>query len=197
MNDLIPRDRPTLVVAATLAALLALVLYCLLQLWLLRLEYVREIDQIEPRTARLLGIIDSAEQLQGQDAAARSAMRKLAYPADRDRAATEAAMQQDIREALAAAGLSIASSQIMSAGRAGGFDKLSLGVTAEGNINALEAALSSLALMRPTVFRQSLKLQPSKARYRRSREAQREQQQSGDQRKLTAKFELFSLRLNN
>jgi general secretion pathway protein M len=197
MNDLIPRDRPTVVVAATLAALLLLVLHCLLQLWLLRLEYAREIDQIEPRTARLLGIVDSAEQLQVQDAAARVAMRKLAYPADRDRAATEAAMQQDIREVLAAAGLSIASSQSMSTGRAGGFDKLSLAVAAEGNINALEAALSSLALMRPTVFIQSLKLRPSKSRYRRSREAQREQQQSGDQRKLTAKFELFSLRLNN
>ena len=189
-------DRPTLVVGCTLGLFLLLVLYWILHFWLLRQDFAEEIESIQPRTARLLGISESHEQLQVASTAARGSLRELAYPAGKDSATAAAAMQQSLRELMAGAGLSVSGSQILPTREADGFDRLSLDISAQGNIDALDEALLRLELMRPLVLVESLSVKPARER-RRSRARQREPAAAvtGDQRQLTVRFQLISLRL--
>jgi general secretion pathway protein M len=187
-------DRPTIVVAISLGLLLLLVLYWVLHFWFLRLDFAREIETIEPRTARLLGIMQSVDQLGTASTAASGRLQELAYGADRDSATAAAAMQQNIRELMTGAGLSVSGSQILPQRKSEAFDRLSLDITAEGNIEALDSVLSGLEAMRPLVFIETLKVNPVRNRGRgRGHEAKG----AGDPRNLTARFQLFSLRLRD
>ncbi len=187
-------DRSTIVVGCSLGLVLLLVLYWVLHFWFLRQGFADEIEMIEPRTARVLGMMQSADQLEVASSEAGSRLREMAYGADRDAAATAAAMQQEIRELMTGAGLSISGSQILPQRKSEGFDRLRLDVTAEGSIEALDAALSGLEAMRPLVFVEGLKVNPERSSGRgRGRQAVA----VGDPRKLTARFQLLSLRLQD
>lgn len=189
-------DRPTMVVGCTLGLVLLLVLYWIIHFWLLRQEYAGEIESIEPRTARLLGIAESYEQLQSASTQARRSLLDLAYPPVKDSATTAAAMQQSLRELMSSAGLSVSGSQILPARKGDGFDRLSLDISAQGNIDALDEALSRLELMRPLVLVESLTVKPARERRRsRSRQRQPVAVVPGDPRQLTVRFQLISLRL--
>lgn len=185
-------DRSTIVVGISVGFVLLLVLYWVLHFWLLRQGFAREIDAIEPKTARLLGIMQSVDQLNVASNEASARLRELAYGADRDSATTAAAMQQSIRELMSGAGLSVSGSQILPQRKTEAFDRLSLDITAQGNIEALDAVLSGLEAMRPLVFVETLKVNPERSRARgRGQQAE----VAGDPRNLTARFQLFSLRL--
>lgn len=193
-------DRATLVVGGSLGVLLLLVLYWVLHFWFMRQGFVDEIASIEPRTSRLLGIMQSAEPLAAASETALGKLRELAYPADRDAAATAAGMQQGIRELMTVAGLSISGSQILPQLKSQEFDRLRLDITAEGNIEALDNALANLESMRPLVFVESLKITPVRSRNQnrgqlRGREPLPEDIDTEDPRRLTARLQLFSLRL--
>jgi hypothetical protein len=73
---------------------------------------------------------------------------------------------------------------------------LSLDISAQGNIDALDEALLRLELMRPLVLVESLSVKPARVG-RRSRARQREPAAAvlGDQRQLIVRFQLISLRL--
>lgn len=189
-------DRPTIVVGCTLGLVLIFILYWMLYFWLLRQDFVNEIDAIQPRTSRLLGMVESFEKLQAVDGEADDILRGLAYSAERDSATTAAAMQQNIREVMVAAGMSVTGSQILPLRAGEGLDRLSLDITAAGNIDALDEALANLEEMRPLVFVDALKLKPVRSRSRGRRGAPKEDI-AGDPRKLTAQFQLFSLRLQD
>lgn len=189
-------DRPTVVVGGTLLLLFLLVSYCFFHFWMLRQSYGEQIESMQPRTARLLGISDSYKQLQDADAQARRSLLELAYPSSKDTPTTAADMQQSVRELMVGAGLSVSRSQILPARKADGLDLLSLDISALGNIDALDEALSRLELMRPLVLVESLLIKPARDRRRsRRREPEPEDMVAEDQRKLTVRFELISLRL--
>jgi general secretion pathway protein M len=189
-------DRPTIVVGFTLGLVALLALYWILQFWFLRSGFVAEIESIQPRTARLLGIVESFDQLELASSGVGGVLRDLTYPAERDSATTAAAMQQDIRELMVDAGLSVSGSQILPVRKAAGFDRLSLDITAEGNIDELDDAFSSLDELRPLVFTESVTVKPIRVRRSNRRGAVEEDNSNGeDPRKLTARFHLFSLRL--
>ncbi|NND66996.1 MAG: hypothetical protein HKN19_05350 [Halioglobus sp.] len=186
-------DRPLLVVGSTIAALLLLCLYAIVQFWLIRADYVAEIDGIEPRMARLLGIEQSAEALATAGARADSVLGDVAYLDEADSAANAAAMQQEIRELMTEAGMSIATSQILPAQPDDGYARLRLDITVEGNINQLDEALEALAAARPLVFIESARVKQFRGT---GSSSYRRHVQSGnpdDPRKLTARLELFSL----
>jgi general secretion pathway protein M len=187
-------DRATIVVGMSLGFVLLVVLYWLLHFWFLHQDFAAEIEAIEPKTARLLGIMQSVDQLGVASSEASARLRELAYGADRDSATTAAAMQQSIRELMTGAGLSISGSQILPQRKSEAFDRLSLDITAQGNIEALDAVLSGLETMRPLVFIEALKVNPERSRGRgRGQQAE----VAGDPRNLTARFQLFSLRLKD
>lgn len=190
-------DRSTIVVGCSVAAVLLLSLYWVLQFWFLRQEFVGEIEALQPRTSRHLGMVESFDDLVMASVAADNVLSELAYPVDRESAMTAAAMQQEIRELMTDAGVSISGSQILPVRKLEGFDRLSLDISVEGNIDALDEALSSLELMRPLVFVDSVKVKPAPRRRvaRRAGRPQPAAADDGDPRKLSARFRLFSLRL--
>jgi len=185
-------DRPTIVVGTSVGLVAFAVLYGLLSLWLMRQEYVREIEAIEPRTSRLLGMQGSYQELEVASGAAGSILREIAYPPGRDSASMAAQMQQDVREAMNAAGMSVRGSQILATRQADGYDRLNLDITAEGNIDAFDEALESLESMRPLLFVESVKIKPARTR----RTSRGEAPAAGDPRRLSARFSLFALRLH-
>lgn len=193
MNMLANRAR--IVVGASLAMLLLVLLYCVGNLWALRQGYVEQIDAIAPRSARLLGMLESTEALAAADREAASILEEVAYPALRDAASTGAAIQKDVRELMIEAGMSISGSQVLPRQAEEGFDQITVEITAEGNTDALEQTLASLELMRPLVFVKSLNVKPARVSRRRSREPQA--LEVGDTRKVSARFKLISLRLKN
>ena len=186
-------QRALIAVGGLLLLVTAIVLYVAIQLLSLRQGYTDTIETIEPRTARLLGVYESAERLSAAGAEAEAKVKQVAYPAMRDSATAAAAMQQDVRERLVEAGMSISGSQIRPRQQDEGFDRLRLDLTAEGNIGSLEAALQALEEMRPLIFITELSVKPARVSRRRSRQA--EAQAQGDIRKVSARFELISLRL--
>lgn len=188
-------NRSTIVVGVTLGLVLLVILYCVGHLWVLRQGYVSEIELIKPRTARLLGMLDSSDQIKEAHSEAAIILDEIAYPVLRDSAATAAAMQKEIRELMTDAGLSISGSQVLPRQAEQGFDRLTLDITAEGNTGALEQALAELESMRPVVFVKSVNIKPARVSRRRSRN--REEPTIGDARKVTARFQLISLRLKN
>lgn len=193
MNVSIKADRPTIVVGCSVLVIALFVAYWVLHFWFLRQDFAGEIAAIQPRTARLLGMEERFDQLGVVNNKASNLLRELAYLADKDSAMTAAAMQQDIRELMAGVGLSISGSQILASRRADGFDRLGLDITAVGNIDALDDALTELGMMRPLVFVEFVTIKP--ARRSRARRTDPETVPEGDPRKLTARFQLFSLRV--
>jgi len=186
--------RSNIVVGSTLALVGVCFLYLVVRLWLVRGDFVQEIDAIKPRTARLLGMVESQQALEKASLTAQSVLRDIAYESGRDSAMMAAAMQQDVREIMTDAGLSVAGSQILAARRGEGFDRLSLDITAEGNVESLDQALANLEGMRPLVIIESVKIKPVRSRSR-SR-AKAPEVSEGDPRKVSARFQLFSLRLH-
>ena len=188
-------DRPTIVVGSTLGLVALLVLYAILQLWFLRSDFAAEIESIQPRTARLLGIAESSDRLELASNGADDALQDLAHPADRDSPTTAAAMQRDIRELMVTAGLSVSGSQILPVRKSTGFDRLSLDITAQGNIDELDQTFADIKALRPLVFVESVDVKPVRVRRSRRVNVVEANASEDDPRKLTARFQLFSLRL--
>lgn len=186
-------DRPHLVVGISVAAVVLLCLYAVLQFWMMRADYVAEIDDIAPRTARLLGIEQSAGALATAGARANSVLGEVAYLNEADSATNAAMMQQEIRDLMTSAGMSVATSQIMPTQQYDGYERLRLDITVEGNINQLDEALRALEDARPLVFIESAKVKQFRGA---GSSSYRRHVQSGnpdDPRKLSARLELFSL----
>ena len=186
-------DRSTIVVGVSLTLVALVFLYVLLLIWSMRQEFAAEIDAVAPHTARLLGMLESYQSLQAASGVAGEMLRDVAYPAGRDSASVAAALQQDVRALMRDAGLTVTGSQILATRRAEGYDRLTLDLSVEGNIDALDTALAELELMRPLLFVESLKVKPERMRSSRSRRQQAPEE--GDPRRLAARFNLFALRL--
>lgn len=184
-------DRPTIVVGTCAGFASILVLACIVYFLSMRQEFVREIESIEPRTARLLGILESAGKLEAASAAAQARLRDLAFPSGRDSATVAASLQQNVRELMNDAGISVTGSQILATRSADGYDRLTLDITGEGNIEALDNTLAELELMRPLVFVESLKIKPVRMR----RGSAQTAPEGEDPRRLNARFQLFALRM--
>jgi len=187
------RDRATVVVGLSLLCLASLVFFGLRGFWLMRQDYVGEIDRIVPRTARMLGFIQAQEQLLAATTAVEGVMADLTYSADGDGAMTSTSMQQVIRGSLASAGLSVSGSQILPTVRQEGFDQLKLDITVVGNIESLNEAFENLRMLRPLIFVESVNIRSQRSRSPKRRREPVEP--STDPRMLTAQFRLLSLRL--
>lgn len=186
-------DRPTIVVGLSLLCPVILVIIAIGDFWLLRQQYASEIDNISPRTARLLGFIQTEDQLDTAVARINGGLDAVAYPGDIDSDMTAAAMQQKIREVMTNTGLSVSGSQILPPKEIEGFERLLLNITVEGNIDALDEAISDLRLLRPLVLIEAVNIKP--ARHSRARRGDEPPPQTEDQRKLSVRFNLLSLKL--
>ena len=146
-------------VVVTLGAILAIVVLAGQYVVRKHLWAIETIEQIEPRYARLLGLRDTSQRLEEVLKQSRTNLSRLGYPADRDAAQVGNDLQQVARRALQAAGLSVASSQVLSPRGEAGFERILVSVQAEGALSGVQVALAALQTEAPRIALDSVLLQ--------------------------------------
>lgn len=160
------RKHPRAAWICGLTLLLPVLLYLklLLGVWDLRQETQAEIERIEPRIARLQGLIAFEEPLREAAQAVDSQVANLVFPDSTEQAAVAAELQSKVRDVLGEAGLSVTNSQVLPVREQGDFDYIGVKLTASGELPALDAALAELAAYRPLVLVERLDVYPARAR---------------------------------
>ena len=190
MNWLRSHQRSAWIIGLTLllpALLYANTLFGMLEL---RQEYQSEIDGLEPRIARLQGLIDHEDQLRAAAGEVGKRVVNLVYPAAEDRATVSANLQKDARQILMDAGLSVSNSQVMPVREKDLFDYIGVKLTVTGSIAGLNAALAGIGDYRPIVLVESLDVWPK----RDSRRGSRSARPGGGEQTISATLQLLSLR---
>ncbi len=168
----------------TLGLVLLVWLWLAAHFWGQYRAYHQESYDLIPRIARLKGLVASEAALRDANDSVREELAGLTYPMTQDPAATGAQLQQQVRAALEAAGLSVAGSQILPPQIDRLFTRIQLDLTASGSMEALEGGLLALEEVRPLVILESVSLQPVRSRRR------------GDEQQLVnVRLRLVALRL--
>ncbi|QEA13236.1 type II secretion system protein GspM [Comamonas flocculans] len=116
-----------------------------------------QLEQLAPRYARLQGMVQASAAIEAANQQASASLRAYLYPADKTLNQAGNEMQQQIRDALSAAGLRVGSSQVMqSKSELPGLERVQVGIKAEGDLPALQAALLGLQALHPAVWVDSL-----------------------------------------
>ena len=115
--------------------------------------------EVEPRYARLVGLGESGPALDTALAERRAFLARHAYPASQDVARAGSDALQRARETLSRAGLDVSTTQVLSAKETDGFDRIPLMLRVEGDLPALQAALTALPALSPSLFFESFNVQ--------------------------------------
>jgi general secretion pathway protein M len=185
MNWLKSHSRSALIVGATLAIPVLLVFYIVLDFLVVRQGYQAEIDGLQPRVARMIGLIESEEQLRVSAGQLGSQVLNLVYPPTDDSAVVSAALQKDVRQIMTDAGLSVTNSRILPIVQDESFDRIGLSLTVIGGLDALDSALLTITAYKPLLLIDSMDIKP--------RRTSRSQDKSGQQI-IIASFQLLTLR---
>lgn len=163
MNWIQANRGTAIIVAVTCAVPLLLFFYLLIGLWMQRDAYQDEIDNLEPRIARFMGVMQAEEDLLMSAASLETRVLNLVYPPTEDNATVSAALQKDVRGIMSASGLVVTDSRILPAQREGIFDVIGLMVSVNGGIDALDGALSDVAAYTPLLLVRSINITPQRA----------------------------------
>lgn len=185
MSGLKSYSMSTVVVGISLFVPLFLVLYLALDFWLMRADYQSEIDSLKPRVSRILGLLESEQQLQVAADRLSTQVTSLVYPASEDSAVISAALQKNIRKIMTDAGLSVTNSRILPLTVDEQFGRVGLVLTVIGSLDGLDAALLELSNYTPLLLIDSLDIKP--------RRKSRSRDKSGDQ-SMTATVQILTLR---
>lgn len=192
MNWLRVHQRTAWICGLTLLLPGLLYLYGVLGIWGIRQQSQGAIERLEPRIARLRGLMEYEAQLRDAAVAVESRVRDLVYPASEDQTDVSATLQTGVRDVFSKAGLSVTNSQVLPVREQGDFDYIAVKLTVEGELPALDEALADVAQYLPLVLVESLEIYPAKVpRYKRGRAGD-----SGaeEQQLITASIQLLSLR---
>ena len=143
------RQRPLIAIVVTLAVALVLVLPAALYVAEKHAWAESRLEEIVPLHARLAGLAAVQPELAAAAQQAERALRQLAYAASVDPTQAGNDGQQRARAAIAGAGMSISSSQVLTASPEGNFDRIPVTIQAEGSLEQLQAALLALAVAEP------------------------------------------------
>ncbi len=177
--------RSAVIVGLTLVLPLFGLLYLVGDFLEMRQGYQHEIERLEPRIARLKGLSESEQRLAESAGRLHARLRDLAYPGSDDRAAVSATLQNNVREIVTAAGLSVTNSQVLPVKEEEGFDRIGLKLTVSGEVAALDAALMELTTYVPLLLVESIEIWP---------ERQSRRNDTNPPQRLTASLQLLSLR---
>ena len=114
--------------------------------------------EIEPRHARLAGLLQNQELLAQTDSALQANLIEHVGTAEEDPGQTGNAALQRVRELAGGRGLRVASSQTTAPRDDNGFDRIGLSLRVEGDWPALVALLRELAQQRPALYIHSVQL---------------------------------------
>ena len=152
------------VASITLGSVMLVLILVLGALWQAYHDYSGQIESLEPRIARLIGITQSHGQLLDANLQINTQLEELMYPATQDTTATGTTLQQVVRNVVQTAGMEVAGSQILPSRAEGSLEFVSLNLTLNGDLPSLEALLFGLPSVRPLVFVDSMVVQPARTR---------------------------------
>ena len=115
--------------------------------------------EVEPRYARLVGLGESGPALDTALAERRAFLTRHSYPASQDVARAGSDALQRARETLSRAGLDVSITQVLPAKEIDGFDRIPLMLRLEGELPALQSALTVLPTLSPSLFFESFNVQ--------------------------------------
>lgn len=118
-----------------------------------------KLAELEPRYARMLGLIDSKDKLQQVEASTRALLAQHAYPATQDAVQAGNDAQQRIRTLFADSKLDVGSIQVLPPKEMQQFDRIGISLRIEGDIVGLQNALALLETQRPTVWVETVAIQ--------------------------------------
>ncbi|WP_313302348.1 type II secretion system protein GspM [Diaphorobacter sp.] len=118
-----------------------------------------QLDRLEPRYARLIGLRASAEKMDAEFDVVGQRMSQFVYPSDMDATQAGNDAQQRVRSVLSTAGLTVVSSQVLPTKEEQGFERISLSVRAEGELIHLQAALAVLPSLTPVILVDGINIQ--------------------------------------
>jgi len=160
MNWIQNNHRFAIIVGLTLAVPALFVLSILVDFWGVRQGYQKDIDRLEPRVARLQGLIESEEQLRESSARAEALMQQLVSPGSEDQARIAAALQKNVRDIFLAAGFQVGNSRILPVKAEEGLERVGLSLTVSGELRALDKALVELAAYEPVLLVEFIEIKP-------------------------------------
>ena len=123
----------------------------------------QRIAEVEPRHARLSGLMADKDSLAQAQAQAVDRLAQYLHPAGQDANQVGNDVQQRIRSVLSTAGLSIVSTQVLAAKEEKNFERIPLTVRAEGDMMAVQLALAALDEQKPAILTEGFVLQAAAA----------------------------------
>ena len=166
MNWFQANQRSAWIIGLTLLIPVILYLNILFGLLGLRQDYQADIERLEPRIARLQGLIEYEDQLRDSASKVDRQVVNLVYPAITDRATVSATLQTNIRRILVEAGLTVTNSQVLPVREEELFDYIGLKLTVTGSVASLDAAMIAIAGYRPLLLAESLDVWPTRVNRR-------------------------------
>ena len=118
-----------------------------------------QLNQLEPRYARLLGLRERADDLKSIEANVQNRLRQYVYPSGQEISQAGNDAQQRVRGVFSAAGLDVVSSQVRPPKVEQDFDRISISVRLEGELLGLQSALAVLPGMTPVVLVDGMSVQ--------------------------------------
>lgn len=156
------RSRAQMSLTITLSVAVGALILANLALWQLHAAQARQLSDIEPRIARLLGVQQALPTIGQALAEVRVEILKEAYPSTNPAAQIGTALQQRVRQILEQAQMVIEGSQTLPPINQPGYEVLPMNITAQGSLEALVTALNRLQEERPRITIQKLSLQPTR-----------------------------------
>lgn len=153
-------NRIVVLQALTVLALVLPIAVGCAYIWTRHHEVQKSLTDLEPRYARLLGLIEQQSTLKGLGDQAAAQLVRLAYPASQDPTQTGNDAQQRIRTLFADSRLDIVSIQVLPPPKGDGpFERIQINLRVEGELVGIQSALSALAAQTPRVLVDSVTLQ--------------------------------------
>ena len=130
-----------------------------LYVWYKHLQIHAELSDIEPRYARLLGMVEHQGELTATALQAQQQFARLAYPSSQDVTQAGNDAQQRIRTLFADSKLNVISIQVLPSKEQGSFDHIPIELRVEGDLAAMQNALALLANQSPLVVAEDVAIQ--------------------------------------
>ncbi len=152
-------EAPAWAWAFWLLVLGAAAVYATQRVWNAHVNAQAQLESLEPRYARLVGLAEDRQKLEAALEAARQTLGRHVYPAARDVSQAGNDAQQRARDVFTKAGLDVISIQLLPAKAAASFDRIPITLRVEGELAALQAALAVLPTLGPTLFVDGMNVQ--------------------------------------
>lgn len=117
--------------------------------------------ELEPRYARLQGLVDSEAAVREASEKAATEVRRHTYHVSVDATQAGNDAQQRIREVFSASGLTVSSSQALPAKEDGALDHIPVALAVEGQLFQFQAAMLALGALQPAVWVEAVSLRPA------------------------------------